>query len=76
VDNMEEIRLEALRALTILAVHDEQFRRGMWDDLEGTLTRYGFALNDQELEQVRNFVFTVRDSLDEDLFASLTAAYR
>jgi hypothetical protein len=76
VDNMEEIRLEALRALTILAVHDEEFRRGMWDDLEGTLTRYGFALNDQELEQVRNFVFTVRDSLDEDLFASLTAAYR
>lgn len=76
MDNMEEIRLEALRALTILAVHDEQFRRGMWDDLEGTLTRYGFALNDQELEQVRNFVFTVRDSLDEDLFASLTAAYR
>jgi hypothetical protein len=76
VDNGEEIRLEALRALTILAVHDEEFRRGMWDDLEGTLTRYGFALNDQELEQVRNFVFTVRDSLDEDLFASLTAAYR
>ena len=76
MDNMEEIRLEALRALTILAVHDEEFRRGMWDDLEGTLTRYGFALNDQELEQVRNFVFTVRDSLDEDLFASLTAAYR
>ena len=76
MDNMEEIRLEALRALTILAVHEEEFRRGMWDDLEGTLTRYGFALNDQELEQVRNFVFTVRDSLDEDLFASLTAAYR
>jgi len=73
---MEEIRLEALRALTILAVHDEEFRRGMWDDPESTLTRYGFALNDQELEQVRNFVFTVRDSLDEDLFASLTAAYR
>jgi hypothetical protein len=76
VDNMEEIRLEALRALTILAVHDEEFRRGMWDDPEGTLTRYGFALNDQELEQVRNFVFTVRDSLDEDLFASLAAVYR
>jgi hypothetical protein len=76
VDNMEEIRLEALRALTILAVHEEEFRRGMWDDPEGTLTRYGFALNDQELEQVRNFVFTVRDSLDEDLFASLAAVYR
>jgi hypothetical protein len=76
MDNMEEIRLEALRALTILAVHDDEFRRGMWDDPEGTLTRYGFVLNDQEMEQVRNFVFTVRDSLDEELFASLTAAYR
>ena len=76
MDNGEEIRLEALRALTILAVHDEEFRRGMWDDVEGTLTRYGFALNDQEMEQVRNFVFTVRDSLDEELFSGLTAAYR
>jgi hypothetical protein len=29
VEPMEEIRLEALRALTILAVHDEQFRLGL-----------------------------------------------
>jgi hypothetical protein len=76
VDNMEEIRIEALRALTILVVHDEQFRLGMWDDLEGTLMRYGFALNDREMEQVRNFVYAVRDSLDEDLFPGLTDAYR
>lgn len=76
MEGMEEIRLEALRALTILAVHDEQFRLGIWDDLEGTLGRYGFALNDREMAQVRNFVYAVRDSLDEDLFSGLTDAYR
>ncbi len=76
MENMEEIRLEALRALTILAVHDEQFRLGLWGDLEGTLERYGFALNDREMAQVRNFVYAVRDSLDEDLFSGLTEAYR
>ena len=50
---MEEIRLEALKGLTILALHDEQFRRGAIDDLEGTLGRYGFDLTDQEMERLR-----------------------
>jgi hypothetical protein len=59
VERMEEIRLEALRALTILAVHDEEFRREMWDDPEGTLDRYGFALNDPEMAQVNNFFYAV-----------------
>ena len=76
MENMEEIRLEALRALTVLAVHDEQFRLGLWNDLEGTLERHGFALNDREMAQVRNFVYVVRDSIDEDLFSGLTRAYR
>jgi hypothetical protein len=76
VEPMEEIRLEALRALTILAVHDEQFRHGLWDDLEGTLERYGFALNDQEMVQVRNFIYAVRDSVDEALFSGLREARR
>jgi hypothetical protein len=76
VERMEEIRIETLRALTILAVHDEQFRREMWDDLEGTLNRYGFALNDPELEQVNNFIYAVRESVDVDLFSGLTAARR
>jgi hypothetical protein len=76
MEGMEEIRIEALRALTILAVHDEQFRLGLWDDVEATLERYGFALNDRELAQVRNFVYAVRDSIDEDLFSGLTRAYR
>jgi hypothetical protein len=76
VEPMEEIRIEALTALTILAVHDEQFRRGLWDDLEGTLERYGFALNDQEMVQVRNFIYGVRDSVDDALFSGLTEAHR
>jgi hypothetical protein len=76
VERMEEIRLEALRALTILAVHDEEFRREMWDDPEGTLDRYGFALNDPEMAQVNNFFYAVRESVDVDLFSGLTEAHR
>jgi len=76
MEGMEEIRLEALRALTILAIHDDQFRRGVWDDLEGTLTRFGFALNDREMEQVRDFRDAAINSLGEDLFGGLTAFYR
>ena len=72
----EEIRLEALRALTILAVHDEEFRRDMWDDPEGALERYGFALNPAEMAQVNNFINAVRESVDVDLFEGLTDAHR
>jgi hypothetical protein len=75
MEGYEEIRLEALRALTILAIHDDEFRRGVLNDLEGTLTRYGFALSDQEMAQVRDF----RDAvvrIDEDVIAALTQFYR
>ena len=71
-----EIRLEALRALTILATHDDEFRRGVWDDLEGTLARYGFDLSDQEMAQVRDFRDAVVNSIDEEVFAALTQDYR
>ena len=50
---MEEIRLEALKGLTILAIHDDQFRRGVIDDLEGTLRRYGYDLSSQEMNRLR-----------------------
>jgi hypothetical protein len=76
MEDYGEIRLEALRALTILAVHDEEFRRGLWDDLEGTLARFGFALSDQEMAQVRDFRDAVVDSIDEDVLATITRAYR
>ena len=72
----EEIRLEALRALTILAVHDEEFRREMWDDPEGALDRYGFSLIAAEMAQVNNFLYAVRESVDVDLFEGLTDAHR
>jgi hypothetical protein len=72
----EEIRSEALRALTVLAVHDEEFRREMWDDLEGALDRYGFALTAAEMAQVNNFFYAVRESVDADLFEGLTEARR
>ena len=71
-----EIRLEALRALTILAVNDEEFRREMWDDPEGALERYGFALNAAEMAQVNNFLYAIRESVDVDLFEGLTDAHR
>jgi hypothetical protein len=73
---MEEIRLEALRALTILAVHDEQFRYDIWEDLEGTLERYGFALNEPEMAQVNNFIYAVQESVDVDIFSGLIEAHR
>jgi hypothetical protein len=76
MEGMDEIRLEALRALTVLVIHDDEFRRGVWDDLEGTLTRYGFALSDQEMAQVRNFRDAVVNSIDEDVFAALTQDFR
>jgi hypothetical protein len=76
MEGMDEIRLEALRALTVLVIHDDEFRRGVWDDLEGTLTRYGFALNYREMEQVRTFRDAVVNMIDEDVVAGLTRAHR
>lgn len=73
---MEEIRLEALKALTILAIHDDQFRGGIWDDLEGTLKRYGFALNDREMAKITNFRDAVVDSIEEDVMAGLRSSHR
>jgi hypothetical protein len=70
---MEEIRLEVLKALTILAIYDDQFRRGAISDLEGTLRRYGFVLNDQEMGRVRTSREEVADMSDADLVRFLTA---
>jgi hypothetical protein len=67
---------EVLKALTILAMHDEQFRSGVFDDLEGTLTRYGFALSDQEMAQVRTFRDAFVGSLDQEIFELIRTARR
>jgi hypothetical protein len=76
MEGYEEIRLEALRALIALATHDDEFRRGVWVDLEGTLARYGFDLSDQEMAQVRDFRDAVVNRIDDDVFAALTQNYR
>jgi hypothetical protein len=76
MESQGEIRLEALKALTVLAIHDNEFRRDVWSDLEGTLTRYGFDLSYQEMEQVRGFRDAVVNSLDEDIYAALAVHRR
>jgi len=68
---MEEIRLEALKGLTILAIHDDQFRRGVIDDLEGTLRRYGYDLTDPEMERVRRAHEGIAGMNDTDLARAL-----
>ena len=67
-----EIRLEALKGLTILAIHDDQFRRGVIDDLEGTLRRYGYDLTDQEMERLRRAHERNAGRSDEDLARELS----
>jgi hypothetical protein len=67
MSEMEEIRLEALKGITVLAIHDDQFRRGAIDDLEGTLRRYGYDLTDQEMERLRNAHEEVSGMSDEDI---------
>jgi hypothetical protein len=64
---MGEIRLEALKGITVLAMHDDQFRRGAIDDLEGTLRRYGYDLTDQEMQRLRNAHEEVSGMSDEDI---------
>jgi hypothetical protein len=72
----EGIRLEALRVLTNLAVNDDRFRHGLWDDLDGTLTEYGFDLNDRERAQLRRLIRAIDDSIKDDLFGGMTEAHR
>jgi hypothetical protein len=69
---MEEIRLEALKGLTVLAIHDDQFRRGAIEDLEGTLRRYGYDLTDQEMERLRHAHEEISGMSDEDLVRGLS----
>ena len=64
---MAEIREKALGALTTQAIHDDQFRSEAINDLEGTLRRYGFGLNEQEIQLVRDFQSRVAHMSDEDV---------
>jgi len=70
------IRLEALRVLTNLAVNDDQFRHGLWEDLDGTLSEYGFDLNDRERQQLRHLMRAIDDSIKGDVFGDMTEQHR
>jgi hypothetical protein len=62
----ENIRQEALDALAKLAMADPRFVLDVFDDpdadLNAKLARYGFSLNEQELEEVREFLRRVHSS--------------
>jgi hypothetical protein len=70
--SMEEIRLEALKGLTILAIHDDQFRRGVMADLDSTLRRYGYDLTGPEMERLRDAHRQIAGMSDEDLARELS----
>jgi len=70
------IRLEALRVLTNLAVNDDQFRHGLWEDLDGTLSEYGFDLNNRERQQLRYLMRAIDDSIKGDVFGDMTEQHR
>jgi hypothetical protein len=72
MEDRGQIRLEALRVLTNLAVNDDQFRHGLWNDLEGTLSAYGFDLNNRELAQLRHLIRAIDDSIQGDVFGGMT----
>ena len=65
----QPIREEALRGLTILAIHDPRFLSGVVSDPEDTLSRYGFNLTEDEWGVVRNFLSHAADLTltEEDL---------
>jgi hypothetical protein len=48
--------------MATLAMADPGFVVDAFADLEATLARYGFTLNEQEMEVVRDFQSRVRDS--------------
>jgi hypothetical protein len=70
------IRLGALRVLTNLAVNDDQFRHGLWEDLDGTLSEYGFDLNNRERQQLRHLMRAIDDSIKGDVFGDMTEQHR
>lgn len=57
-----EVRVDLLRRLAELAMSDEVFREAALDDLDGTLTRYGYELNPQELALVHHFRASLADA--------------
>ena len=62
VEYPPEVRVDLLRQLAELAMGDEVFRKAALDDLDGTLERYGYALNPEELALVHRFRTSLADA--------------
>lgn len=68
---MEEARPEVFSALTTLALHDPEFRERAREDLEGTLSRYGFVLYPSELQLVMEYASRYAGLTDRELILEL-----
>jgi hypothetical protein len=66
----ENIRQEALNALATLAIANPGFVVDVIADPDATLEGYGFTLNEQEMEVVRDFQSRVGES-DEGIHGLL-----
>lgn len=71
MEGSEQIRLEALKVLTDLAVNDDRFRSGLRHDLDDTLTSYGFDLNEKEVAQIRKLVRAFDESIRDEVFGAV-----
>ena len=62
VEHPLPVRIDLLRQLAELAMTDERFRASALEDLDGTLVRYGYELNPDELALVHHFRATLADA--------------
>jgi hypothetical protein len=62
----DNIRQDALNAVATLAIADPAFVVDAFDDLEATLSRHGFSLSAEELQQLSDFQDRVRANNEID----------
>ena len=68
------MRDEVMMDLVSRAMDDAEFRRRAQDDLDGTLSAYGYELTEDELAAAREFQSSVAGMSDEELTRELTGS--
>jgi len=68
---MEEHRQGVEQVLVTLAIHDEDFVRGVRADPESALWSYGFALNPTEMRFVKDYLGENADLTDREIVEKL-----
>lgn len=71
---MEEYRPGVEQALTILAMHDQDFVKSVRADPESALWMYGFALNAAEMRFVRDYLGENSELSDSEIVEKLQQA--